>query len=620
MRTAIKCASLLFSLILFGCAATSDAPPQASTAMIQLGIPLCERPAISAPATLPNPEGTVFYAPQAPAYPYPATQAERDALNRYATCISNGLSLYIDAWLDGRAPAQIPDALIPWGTHREDFTAFTLRHPDRMRPEEQWEVRPAGPIDQNAMWASFMDPNATYLVMPAMLAPFGTRLVIEGEFPHARYFSAQATPPFNLTTYHYDQGIGVGEVPIADSDIAPLPGHTNPFQVGANRNADRRSYRLVFNMAEGDPVAMNPAFRPPYFRQRGNERYASGILYQGPWGHPNSQGHRRGMFETGQLWLRYYAPDNGTGPLAGVPLPRLRFETAQGRSFFIQADLTGYQRRVQTRIRADQDAFAAPERDRFMTEEFGWVKQAGIFESIVGGIAIGTGGAERLYVNNLVRGVAGRGDHVPAPGNYEQSATSATHIDYLVRGMNLERDHVVVMSGRLPTFPDTRDGSRTLTRADVRYWSITGYHVPRGLDFLGAVMGAQPPGVTVHSVMDDEVVLDRDRNYVIVFSRDNEKPSNALASNGATWVDWGASAEISWTLRWLTVGPDWRAPYGPIPQHIGDRADIWSEDFDPEVAFRNTHTGALGPYLPVIHYMSREEFEAFGANLSPLKP
>lgn len=598
-------------------ACVSPGPPslRPSPEMEALGIPVCAPPQTSVPERRPKPKGTAFYAPKAPRYPYPADPAERADLQAHVDCLSNALSAYIRAWHAGQAPAELPEALIPWGTHRKDFKTFTLRDPATMPVEDQWVVRPAHDIDENALYGAFQDPNATYLVVPAMLAPFGSTLVIEGAFPHARYFSAQATPPFDLDIYRYDLGIGVGEVPIVDADIIPLPGHTNPFQVGADRKATRRGYRLEFEMAMGDPVALNPAFRPPHFREPGNRRKAAGLVYEGPWGHPRGDGHKRGLFAPGQLWLRYYAPDWANGPLAGVPLPRLSFTLDTGERFFIEADVTGIKARSERRMAIGRDDRAAPEEVKFMTDAYGWNKQAGIFEAIVGGIVLGTKGGDRAYVNDMVRGVAGRGDDQPAPGNYEQSATSATHIDYLVRGMNLERDRVVVLTGKLPTFPDTRIGADRMAAAQMRYWSITGYHVPRGFDFLKALFSDDPQGLASQSIMDDEVVLDQNRHYAIVFSRDNERPRNATEANGVNWVDWGASAEISWTLRWLSVGPEWKADFAPTPQHIGSRADYWSPDFDREALFQNTHTGALGPYLPKMRYLSREEFEAMGADV-----
>lgn len=366
-------------------------------------------------------------------------------------------------------------------------------------------------------------------------------------------------------------------------------------------------------MTRGDAVALNPSFRPPHFRGAGNRRKAAGLVFQGPWGHPKSGGHKRGLFGPGQLWLRYYAPDRGKGPLAGAPLPRLTFTLPTGETFFIAADTSGIVRRTEARRPIGDDAVAAPERSKFMTEEFGWVKQAGIFESIVGGIALGTKGGGRRYVNELVRGVAARGDDAPPPGDYDQSATSATHIDYLVRGMALERDHVAVLIGKLSTFPDTRGGARRMVRAEARYWSITGYHVPRGFDFLSALLSGDPQGLASQSIMDDEVLIDSQRRFMIVFSRDDERPRNATAANGVTWVDWGASAEISWTLRWLSVGPEWKADFAPSPENLGARSDYWSRDFDPNATFRNNRWGELGEHLPRIRYMSRAAFEALRA-------
>lgn len=586
-----------------------------TSSLVSLGIEPCSPPIINAPRVLRRPPNMPFYAPSPPEYPYPATVTERSDLERYITCLSSDLKNYIRAWSAGNADARIPDALIPWGTNRSDFRSFTLQDPRSMDPKDQWVVRPAHKIDPSRLYGSFPDPNCTYLVAPALLAPFDSTLIVDGQFPRARYFSAQATVPFSLDVYRYDLGIGAGEVPIVDVDIEPNAGNVNPFRVGANRNASNRDYRLRFDLTQGDAASLNRAFQPPNFRQRGNTRKASMLVYEGPWGHPGSDGHKRGLFAPGQLWLRYYAPDKGTEPLAGVPLPRMSFQLPTGELFFIKADLNGIKRRSERRRGIGRDDAAAPEAFKFQTEEYGWIKQAGIFESIVGGIVIGTQSGNKSYVNQMVRGVAGRGDTIPAPGNYDQSATSATHIDYLVRGMNLERNHVVIMTGKLPTFPQTRDGQARMEAAQARYWSITGYHVPRGFDFVPAALGLTTSGLASQSIMDDEVIIDEQRNYVIVFSRDNERPSNATAVNRVNWVDWGASAEISWTFRWMSIAPEWRAPFAPTPQNLGSRSDYWSSRFNPSATFRNTHSGEMGAYLPKISYVPRSEFEMLGSNV-----
>jgi hypothetical protein len=413
----------------------------------------------------------------------------------------------------------------------------------------------------------------------------------------------------------------VGEVPIVDADIEPLPGHVNPYRVGARRDAAQRSYRVTFNMAIGDPVALNRAFRPPYFRddtQSRNQRTGGGLFFQGPWGSKTLGGHGRGHWDAGQLWVRLYRPDAAKGPLGGVPLPRVRFETASGRAYFLSPDIEPFSKRANALVPVAATAPMEPTADpkRRYGPQHGWWKQAGIFRAVIGGLALNTGMGGSQYVRLLDKGVAGRGYDLPPPNNYEQSATSATNVDYLVRGMALGKDKVVVLTCKLPTFPATRDGQPVMRGAQMRYWSLTGYEVPDGWSVLRTLFGSQRPiGVAAHAVMDEDMVLDAERRYVIVLSRAQDRPANATAANGVTWVDWGPSAEISWTLRWLTVGPEWTAPNAPTPQKLGTRTDWASADFDARLISQNNHDGALGEYLPRLHYLGRADFEQLGGNV-----
>jgi hypothetical protein len=137
-------------------------------------------------------------------------------------------------------------------------------------------------------------------------------------------------------------GDGPAEIPaeLVPPGADPLPGHTNPFRVGAERQAKWRDYRVQLDMVQGYGPSVERAYRPPHFRPHGNIRKGSGIVYQGPLGRPEYKlGHGRGLWDFGAVWLRYYAPDNGRGPLAGVPLPRLSYETADGRRFGMIADI-----------------------------------------------------------------------------------------------------------------------------------------------------------------------------------------------------------------------------------------------------------------------------------------
>lgn len=593
-------------------ACQSPPPPAPTAAVLPPDVQPCRLAPLPPPRMLDKPPGTVWAAPAAPAYPYPDDPA---LVTAQARCLSDALQRYVTAWLDGRVPAQIPDAFIPAGIDRKGFRSFTLVRPEDVTPAQQWIVRPALPVDPQRLRHSFPDPVVTYLLLPGMLVPFGTQVVVEGEFPHARFFNLQVTPSFDPRSYRYDGGIGVGEVPIVDADIDPLPGHVNPYRVGADRTATRRGYRVTFHTAIGDPVALNPAFRPPHFRGAGNERVGGGLLFQGPWGAVKGFGHGRGVWTAGEIWGRYYLPDRARGALGGVPLPKVHYVAPDGRRWFLRVDWREFGEMAnKTYPLAPTRPVEPSTRPRTLGVEAYWTKQTGIFRALVTGIAQNTNWAGPAYVRQLDRGVAGRGADLSPPNDYEQSATSATYVDYLGRGMSLGAGKVAVLTGRLPTFPATEAGQATMTAAQMRYWSIVGYEVPEDWAFFRAMFGAdsRPGGLAVHHVYDEQVVLDRDRRYVIVLSRPQDRPRNARPQDGVTWVDWGPSSMVAWTLRWKSVGPEWTGPMSPTPARLGWAVDWAEPGHDPRL-LGNHHGGPLGEYLPRAHYLTREQFERLGS-------
>lgn len=543
-----------------------------------------------------------IYAPKPPPYPY---FQDRQAVITDAQRISDQLEAYIKDWFDGKVPAELPARLIPSGVDTNVFKHFTLRRPEDVNPEKAWSARVAEQIDLKALHGYFPDPHATYLVLPTLFAPFGSKVIIEGEFPHSRFFDIQITPSFLPEAYHCGY-IGVGEVPIVDADIDPLPGNVNPFRVGANRRATNRSYRVTFDLAMGNPVDLNPqAFKPPMFRGPGNHRVGGAILYQGPWGEDKKVGLGLGVWDIGNIWIRYYAPDKASGPLAGVPKPHIHYELADGRAFFIEADgsdwINRMNRTAPARITRPQDP-ADP--------AAGWGKMFGIFRSIVSGIAQTTKLVDKEYVRKLDKGVAARGEDMPPPGNYETSATCCTYINYLTHGMALGRGKVAVLTGTLPTTPRTRDGEPVMQPAQARYWSLTGCdnNWPQKDGYCGAA---------VHSIMDDEIVTDAQHRYVIVFSREEDRPTNATAANGVTWVNWGPTSEQGWTLRWLSVAPEWAFAKTPDEANLNWRTDWASTNYDRNLIGNNSTNGFLGDYQPVVHYLSREQFEQLGGPVTP---
>jgi hypothetical protein len=565
------------------------------------------------PRILPKTPDLAWWTPAPPAYPQ---SIPNERLIADARGYSRALEDYIKAWFDGRAEPDLPAAFIPPGVNRRDHKRFTLVREEDIDPSTQWVKRLAHAINPDALYGSFPDPNCTYLIA-YLCAPFGATATLDGRFPRSRFFHVQITPSFNPESYRYDGGIGVPEAPIVDVDIEPLGGSINPFRVGADRQAENRDYQLTFDLAIGDPVALNEAFRPPFFRSAGNRRIGGALFFQGPWGaYPRIGGHGRGPWDIGQIWVRYYAPDAGHGPLAGAPLPKVTCRLPDGRGFWIAVDHEGLDQRANRTVSLRR-ATAEPTDWEHNDHTMGWAKQIGIFRGVITGIAMNTRGGGPDYVRALDKGVAGRGHDLAAPNDYEQSATSCTYIDYLVRSMTCGLGKVVTLTGKLPLIPRTRDGQARMQAGEARYWSLVGYNIPDGWDFVRAFSPNAVNGVAQHAVMDEEVILQDDRRYVICLSRPEDRPANAHAEAGVTWVDWGAAAKVSWTLRWLTVGPEWTAPNAPTREKVGPHGDWANPAMDPTKMFRNTdQTGLLGLYQPRVHYLTTAQFEALGARVA----
>jgi len=539
------------------------------------------------------------YIPQ-PA-PFPCF-SNRETVIAEVRAISDRLETHIKAWMDGRAPAQIPTALLPAGVDTTVFKDFRLQRFEEIDFDRQWGVRPAETIDFRALKGYFPDPHATYVVLPTLFAPFGSKVVLEGSFPHCRFFDIQMTTSFHPEAYRYG-GFGVGEVPIVDADIEPQPGHVNPFRVGADRNATNRSYRVIFDLGVGNPAELDSAFRPPWYRAPGNRRIGGAIQYQGPWGTDKKHGHGRGPWDIGSIWIRYYAPDRAHVPMAGVRPPRVYYELPDERRYFIAADWSAFAAGVNRTVPAKPTAAAEPLPGHGPQQ--GWDVQFGIFRAIVGGIARETGWADKEYVRSLDKGVTGRGEDLPPPGNSAASATCCNYINYMLRGMSLGPGKVAVLTGRLPTTPRTRNGEARMEAAEARYWSLTAYG--QGLPDRDGFCGA-----ALHSIMDDEIAADSDGRFVLVISRPENRPKNAKPETGVTWLEWGPEGRVGWTLLWLSVGREWSFAKTPHELNLTWAANWASKCYNPSLLSQNHHRGVLGEYQPIVHYLTTAQFESLG--------
>jgi hypothetical protein len=481
--------------------------------------------------------------------------------------------------------------------------------PEDVKPEEQWYFRLPHGIPADFSKLHFLGPDNHCLYGKLLfVAPFDAQLLVEGDFPHARFMDYQIIGPFdpeNPTT----SGVGAPEVPIVDVDINPDPGHTNPFRKGANRNAAKRHYHLTFDLKMGNAARLNPvAMKVPAYRAPGNKRVGGPFAPSGPKGD--------GKFIASVLWLRYYAVDKAHEPMGGVGIPKAKLRLKTGEEFWLKCDFSETARRQNVTA----PGFYTPPKDPpdFIGPEVGWFKMFGFWVVFGEGMAYPICRPWGRLPANWIRGMItsrqeaffGRGPDRPPPGNHEASASACNYHTYLYRVMWLGRDKVYVLTGKLPTYPKTRNGEPVATTGQVRYWSIT--HTGFGEDkkYTSLLYG---------SFMDDELIVNENNEYILVYSRRNERPINATAANGVNWQAYGPESEQVFTVRWTSVIPDDYDPrYNPHLDRIPWKKGAWSQpDYDKTLIGINNQKGVLGPYQPLVYYMSRQEFEKLGRNITP---
>ncbi|GGI94208.1 hypothetical protein [Streptomyces brasiliensis] len=97
---------------------------------------------------------------------------------------------------------------------------------------------------------------------------------------------------------------------------------------------------------------------------------------------------------------------------------------------------------------------------------------------------------------------------------------------YLCTPLAHEPGRIAVVRGKAPSFPNTREGQSVLTTTQVRYWSICQNQW-------------QLPYPASSCAADFQTALDKQGNDTYVVSTQQDRPANATAANGITWIDWG---------------------------------------------------------------------------------
>ena len=518
--------------------------------------------------------------------------------------LSKKLEDYIRGWLAGKNPAEIPAGYLGEDIDNAKTNHWKLYKPDEITAEEQWYGIPAREEPDSDNWQHLrMNNAATHVTYQKLIyiAPYDSQLVIEGDFPHARFMSLQVSPPFD-PQFPYAGNRGQMEVPLIDADINPDPGNINPFRVGENRNATNRHYHAYFDLKQGNMVDLNPVLQNEYFRAQGNTRVG------GPFSSTGAIGN--GMLSPAILWLRYYVPDNGKNPYGGVSLPKALFKLKTGEEFWIQPDTSKIDQLL-ARIVPGYEEKPLAKVPAILGPSMGWWKMFDIFLIWAEGAAIQKAQPFGKLPENTVKKVlqeqyacqTNKGPDAAPPGNIGHSATDCPYDMYLHRSIAVTPNHVYAITGRIPTTPKTRNGESTTQKTQARYWSIC--HTGGGQDdmYNGLVYGC---------LLDENVVRDNNNDYIIVYGQ-KEKPSNARPECGITWQNIGPESTQGLIMRWMNVYPDnYMKEYAPTDQNIPWKTGSWYQTTYNKSLIGENKSNVMGPYQPIVHYQTIQEFEALG--------
>jgi hypothetical protein len=369
--------------------------------------------------------------------------------------------------------------------------------------------------------------------------PPGARLILRGRYAHARFQSLNA---------YVDDGVSTNS--LADVDTKPDKGSTNPYQEGNRRDLPKSKRRYTVEV-RGEPVPANPARNTLYAQPD-----ADGDAYQ-------------------DILYRVYVPDEGRDRAGDGGLPKPELHLPDGTV------LTGGA--LCEAINSNHDY-----RPQFLPQS--------IYDGLVNwpGKDPATNPAQNPLVFekyfNLNYTLAAY--KTPA----EQEATDATPMGtqynnndarYMTGSFAFAFGEVLVLRGKMPTFPNTYDGAKRMTGGQLREWDM-------------CVIESLVTTRTWRCLFDAQVPLDDERRYTIVVARAEDRPDNAKGKCG---------------VGWLPADPAGDGAGRPDVGALLTRNVLPDEGFGKSsfaVEAPGTAAQVMGAYYPRGTYESRADFEARG--------
>jgi len=410
----------------------------------------------------------------------------------------------------------------------------------------------------------YPDGNASYWIAQFEV-PVGATLILHGRFPYCRYIQFALYRPDPLGSF-----TATSEA-IVDHHIEPDPGSVNPFVPGTPRLGDKRDYtvRIV-----GEEAPERREDRTP------------NTLYAGT----------QGLL---QMAYRVYLPDVGRDGSGDVGLPTYEAELPHTHKLhdllkkhkLSAEDVREHLNRpmsegIKSGMTLEQwrALCNAPDNDPELTPQTAPARNPPAVER---------------YFNNkysLIGVFKPKETRAKLPQKVETGFGGDPVTLYMFGWVSRGLGPVLVLRGKMPKFPDTfmgkgGKGLETMTDWESRYWSLV-------------ICEAPPSGLSNDGLTDMQVPLDKDGNYTIVISREEDRPANATDENGVAWMDWGTRGEG-------LDDPSNRADFGMLVFRYMYNNPEWKHSPN-NITAPGTEAEVMGPYYPRGEYTDKATFEKKG--------
>lgn len=398
-----------------------------------------------------------------------------------------------------------------------------------------WAVR----SDADLVNVLYPDRYATYWGAELAIPP-GGEVLLRGRYPQARYMS------FNL----YNPRLEPLDA-LADVEIAPLTG-ANPFALGADRQTQPRDYevRIVAGVRPADVAQREP-----------NTLYSFQTL--GPQTVPSP---------LAVVLYRIYVEDEGQDISGGAGLPQVVLRL-NGQELTGSEACTALEPQPSANTGALINTLDPPVETQPNTAAFTHLQWLKFFD-------LQAAQANRFNATPLGETVSGLlGQSEANAGGF----ASNVHNNYIYATLSQSLGTVGVIAARAPSAPATRAGEARMGEGDLRYFSFCTNDANSQRYFDCAY--------------DEQLVRDTRGRFVLAVSREADRPANATAGCGVTWLNWGPLSQSLLIYRHMLPQPAARFPQAI--QYIAGPAGANEES-------------SMGDYFPYGMHLDRAAFEALG--------